>query len=306
MEKDSTDHSDRHPDSLALRRLAVEEGVEQPGNLPYLLIPDSAQTAVLLVHGFTASPWEMRLLAERLNSMGYAVLGVRLPGHGTTPEDLAKRCWEEWYAAVKQGHQILAKEFQYVFAAGMSTGSLLIVALALEVPLQGLILFSPYLRIQHRLAQHAGWLKHLRPYHTAEAKVLKEDPHYYGRRPVAGVHQINRLIRRLRPRLQECKSPVLAFNGENDRTVVIESGRELVEALGSTVKIYQRVGPDVPHILTREWNPCLNEMFDMSLHFISGMEGLVGSGKSSSDKALRSPAGSVPQGQNCRSHNRPA
>ena len=40
--------------------------------------------AVLLIHGFTATPSQMRPLADVLSAEGYAVRGVLLPGHGLT------------------------------------------------------------------------------------------------------------------------------------------------------------------------------------------------------------------------------
>ena len=38
---------------------------------------------VLLVHGFTATPVEVRRLADRLNAQGYTVAGPLMAGHGT-------------------------------------------------------------------------------------------------------------------------------------------------------------------------------------------------------------------------------
>lgn len=43
-----------------------------------------------LIHGFTATPWEMRFLGERLHSAGRSVRAVQLMGHGTSPEDLER------------------------------------------------------------------------------------------------------------------------------------------------------------------------------------------------------------------------
>ena len=59
---------------------------------------------VMLIHGFTGSPPEMRLIADYLNQRGLTVSGPLLPGHGTSIEDLNKRKWQEWT-------QYLGKEF---------------------------------------------------------------------------------------------------------------------------------------------------------------------------------------------------
>ena len=58
---------------------------------------------IVLVHGYTGAPGEMRLLGEYLHQQGLTVLGVRLAGHGTTPQDLNETKWQDWYKAVSDG-----------------------------------------------------------------------------------------------------------------------------------------------------------------------------------------------------------
>jgi len=261
------DRSITDPACLDLRRRAERDGVNCADNLPFLLGPEHAENAVLLVHGFTASPWEMRLVAEYLASHGLAALAVRLPGHGTSPQDLARQRWEEWLEAVHYGCQILRGKHERLFALGMSTGCLLLIADALQNRYDGLILCAPYLRIRHRLAGYAGWLCWLLPYHGKAGTSACQ--HYYDRRPVAGVHQINRLIGFLRPRLGGCTAPTLAFNSEGDRTIVNETGRELIGRLGSRLKTHICYGPEVPHMLVREENRLHLEMFQLIGTFIA-------------------------------------
>jgi carboxylesterase len=233
---------------------ARADGVGHPEHMPFFTAPDGADAAVLLVHGFTATPWEMRPLADTLAARGFACLAVRLPGHGTTPEDLATRRWEEWLATVASGYDLLAADFPRVYGVGLSTGSLLLLALAWQRQLAGLVLLSPYLRVRHRLAPLANWLRYLRPYHHRPLSGAAAR-HYYARRPVAGVHQINRLLRALSPRLGTITVPVLAIHGEGDQVIDIESGRRLVERLGSTIKVYERFGPEAAHVLIDADNP---------------------------------------------------
>ncbi len=265
------DCSETHPDCQSLRRSSLNFGVSNPDNLPFMLSPPGAKTAVLLVHGFTATPWEMRPLAEFLADSGIASLAVCLPGHGTTAEDLAGRRWEEWFSTVLDGYHILSREFQSIYGMGMSTGCLLLLALAKAEPLKGLVLFSPYLRILHWLAPYAGWLRWLHPYQKKEVEAgLRE--RYYNRRPLAGIHQINRLLQTVRCQLPHIVCPVLAFNGGGDQTVDIGSGRQLVDLLGSSVKIHEQYGPAVRHVLTSEENPDRGTMFDQAARFIQELD----------------------------------
>lgn len=263
------DRSDSDAGCNAERELARRDGVSHTANLPFLIGPEDAETAALLVHGFTATPWEMRLVGETLARQGICCMAVRLPGHGTSPKDLATRSWQEWLDTVDRGYRQLATRHANLFGVGMSTGCLVLLAQALATRFDGLVLCSPYLEIKHRLASLAGWIRLVRPYHVKIVDQTSE--YYYHRRPVAGVHQINKLIKDLRPRLDEYRAPVLAFNAEGDETVVIESGRELVERLGSRVKIHQVYGSDVGHVLTREENPHSVQMFALIGEFIKEM-----------------------------------
>ncbi len=261
------DCSDTHPACHALRSNSRDQGVTDPGNLPFMLRPQHATTAALLVHGFTGTPWEMRPLADFLAKAGIASLAVRLPGHGTTPEDLAGRRWQEWLRSVEDGYQVLNGEFTSVFGMGMSTGCLLLLTLAATERFSGLVLFSPYLRILHKLAPCAGWIRWLRPYYlkpSGEEYQIR----YYNRKPVAGIHQINLLVKSLKPRLSEINCPVMAFNAEDDRTVDAKSSFELMRLMNSRVKIHGMYGPDVPHVMTLEGNPCRGSIFAQTAHFV--------------------------------------
>lgn len=268
---DQINSSEQHPGYQDLRRKARNQGVSDRDNLPFMLYPSGAKTAVLLVHGFTATPWEMRPLADFLANAGIASLAVRLPGHGTSPEDLATRRWEEWLDATIEGYRLLSQDFQAIYGMGMSTGCLLLLAMAKAEPLNGLVLFSPYLRMLHKLAPYAGWLRWIQPY---QVKSIDEKlhQHFYNRRPLAGIHQINRLIKTVRSQLPHIVCPVLAFNGEGDQTVDIKSGRKLVDLLGSSVKTHKQYGAEVPHVLTREENPCREAMFAQATRFVQELE----------------------------------
>ncbi|MDH3998837.1 MAG: alpha/beta fold hydrolase [Desulfuromonadales bacterium] len=225
----------------------------------------------MLVHGFTASPHEMRPVAERLAQAGIASYAVRLPGHGATPADLSRRRWQEWLHEVETGYQLLKSDFDTVSGIGMSTGCLLLALLATNHPLQKLVLFSPYLRIRHKLAPLAGWLRWVKPYHGKPTQLA--DPHYYQRRPVAGVHQINLLIKTLKPMLPQVDCPTLAFTAENDKIVDPNSGEELIKRLGSASKEHIRLGPEVGHVMIAPETPGREEIFAKMINFIQESAG---------------------------------
>src|SRR4051812_28032023 len=64
-------------------------------------------TGVLLLHGFTSSPAEVRPLGDFLAAQGYTVYSPLLAGHGTAPEDLRGTTWRDWVASAEAGEEVL-------------------------------------------------------------------------------------------------------------------------------------------------------------------------------------------------------
>lgn len=251
--------------------IARSDGVSNERNLPFLLEPDQPSgRGMLLIHGFSATPQEMRPLAESLYRQGDTVFAVRLPGHGTSASDLAERSCEEWLAAVDRGYQLLAKRGLSVIGLGQSTGALLLLKLALSHPLDALVLLSPFLRLRHRLAPFAGLLHRWVPYHKRPL-APEEQPYYYLERPLKGVHQINRLRRQIRLALPRLTLPSLILTTEGDETIAPGTAIDLFHKLGSQHKEFHAFGQEVPHVLTTSGNPCQQEVFMLIDYFLANL-----------------------------------
>lgn len=237
-------------------------------NQEFRLKPDfPGKPGVLLVHGFTTSPWEMRPLGEILRQAGYPVAAVRLPGHGTTPEDLCPRRFEEWVTATREACERLQQETGSIHTIGISTGALVLLALAENQNFNSMVLLSPFLAMLHHLAPFTGILRHFRKFQTRELPAHLAE-FYYDRRPVNGVYQICRLIRHIRPALPSITVPTLAINALGDRTVKAASGYDLFLRLGSECKEYHLFGPQTGHGLATPDHPSWQSMLDLILRFL--------------------------------------
>ena len=58
----------------------------------------------LALHGFTGNPSSMRGFAEAVAGAGYHVELPRLPGHGTTIEDMLTTGWADWVAEAEAAY----------------------------------------------------------------------------------------------------------------------------------------------------------------------------------------------------------
>jgi carboxylesterase len=99
---------------------------------------------VLLIHGLSGTPTEMKYVGKGLSKAGYTVYGVQLAGHCGTEADLLKTGWQDWVASVDAGYDWLRERVDLVFAGGLSMGALLSLNLAARRPdaCTGLTLFS--------------------------------------------------------------------------------------------------------------------------------------------------------------------
>lgn len=96
---------------------------------------------VLVLHGYTSNPASMRPMAERLASAGFTVELPRLPGHGTSVEDLMDHAWTDFATAALAAFDGLAARCERVAIVGLSLGGGLGAYVAEERPDVAAIVF---------------------------------------------------------------------------------------------------------------------------------------------------------------------
>lgn len=95
---------------------------------------EGGRAGVLLIHGLTGTPAEMRLVGKGLSRAGFSVYGMQLAGHCGSVEDLLKTSWQDWYASVEAAAEKFRHEVDHLFVAGLSMGAVLSLKLAAERP----------------------------------------------------------------------------------------------------------------------------------------------------------------------------
>ena len=134
-----------------------------PGAEPFF--HSGGSTAVLLCHGFTGNPSSMRPWAEYLAAAGLTVSLPRLPGHGTTWQEMAGTRWEDWYAEIDRAYEDLRGQAGEIFVMGLSMGGTLALRLT-ELRgdgVAGLVLVNPSLTDRSLLARLAPVFGHVVP-----------------------------------------------------------------------------------------------------------------------------------------------
>lgn len=215
--------------------------------VPGFTRPGSRPLGCLLIHGFTATPDEVRPLADALAQADFPVRALRLPGHATTVDDLATVGWRDWVAAVDAELSALQTEARWVAVGGVSLGAMLALHAAARSgsPIRALVLAAPPFVLADWRPATLPWLQRL-PGVTRRLAVIPKrhgrdiaDPEArarsrsYDAMPLAAVLGMLELRRMVRGELAHVTQPALLLHGRLDHTVSVRSQEFLRRALGS-------------------------------------------------------------------------
>jgi carboxylesterase len=203
-----------------------------------ILLPGGRDTAVLLFHGLTGTPLEMRSLGEALASDGYTVHIPLLPGRGTRPEDMDRLCWEDWMEAGLRAYDTLAREHRSVVVGGLSAGGTMALDCALRRQPSALLLYAAVLEIAHRGAYLAPYFwRVVRRWPSPPTDMVEpsDDLRCYDPAPVRAMCELINGIKRVRGRLREIRAPALVAHSILDRLVPLSCAEELASQLGGPV-----------------------------------------------------------------------
>ncbi|KAF1074758.1 carboxylesterase [Halodesulfovibrio sp. MK-HDV] len=190
----------------------------------------------LLIHGWTGSPFEMEPLVAPLESEGYVVRNIMLPGHGTTFEDFQTTGWGDWEWAAHKEYEALAAQVDVVFVIGLSMGGTLALHLASKYPVAGVVsLAAPLFLYSLFPWQMKDWrmpftpiIKHIKPVFPLkrrDAEHLRIAP-WVGYDEFVSMQQLHELmkgVKKVRGEVDAISAPVLAIQAPTDKSVPLEN-----------------------------------------------------------------------------------
>ncbi len=213
--------------------------------------------AVLLIHGLTGSPFELKHLARKLNKAGFTVKGPSLAGHGTSLAELKQTRWEDWYGTVRTAVIGMQREYDSVSVAGLCMGALLALCLAHDpecevsaVALLSTTLFYdgwslPWYRFLLPLA-YLPPIKYFysfgerEPYGIKDERMraqvalsLKDSSLAYDTFPSQSLHELFKVIGRVKKILPEVKAPALIIHAVEDDLVSVKNADYVERRIGS-------------------------------------------------------------------------
>ena len=197
------------------------------------------RTAVLVLHGFTGSPRSVRPWAEELSRAGLTVEVPRLPGHGTSWQELNRTRWEDWLAVADAALSRLRADGHDVVVAGLSAGGGLAVRLAQTRPddVRGLALVNPSVRGDDPALLALPVLRWLLPSVGSIGNDIARPgvtEGAYSRTPLHATWSLTRLWRTVQADLALVRAPMIVFVSTVDNVVPRISTTSLVRGASST------------------------------------------------------------------------
>ena len=216
---------------------------------PFFLVPDSPKRiGVVLVHGFLASPAEVRNFGDQLYDLGYVTYGVRLKGHGTSPWDLRDRSWKDWMGSIDKGRAIIEAFVDEYVIVGFSTGGSLGLVSTAERPaaIAGTVAICPPIKFRNRNMRFVPLMhganrivRWLSTYEGVMPFRPNESEHpliNYRNMPLRSLYELKRLASHLNSVLTDIERPVCIIQADDDRVVNPQSATIAYEKTSSSIK----------------------------------------------------------------------
>ncbi|HXW53280.1 MAG TPA: alpha/beta fold hydrolase [Myxococcota bacterium] len=234
---------------------------------------------VLLLHGYTGTPYDVRMVGDFLHRHGFRVVAPRLLGHGTKPSDLYQVKAEDW---IKQVQDVFDDfdPHRPIIVGGLSMGALLSILLAADNSnIRALLMFSPALSLgwladaiimaarfgllsaKSSITKLSGGSDIMDPKAKAKSPCYKE-------MPVAGLVQFDKLRALALERLPQVTCPLFMAFAKNDGAIDA-LGSHRVAVAKTSQPIFSKFYPHSKHVLTLDYDR--DELLKDLWHFLQGL-----------------------------------
>ena len=240
-----------------------DESKDKDFGEPFLLEATNARAGVILSHGYLASPEQVRPLAEYICNQGYSVYALRLPGHGTAPDQMNGVSWQDWLEGLSRAMALLRHQCDTVVAGGFSLGGTLALLLASRQAdtVAGVFGINAPGKLRDRrvplvgaIVRFNGWMRRLglsRRYYSISNEGTESPDINYGVDYLRGIRELRRAMKACYRGLGDVRAPALLLQGDHDPLVDPDGGRLLLQRLGSEDKLLSTM-PFDRHLIIRD------------------------------------------------------
>ncbi len=193
----------------------------------------------LFIHGFTGAPYEVEPLASYIQKKtGWIVKVPTLPGHGVNLS-LKGHTYKEWIAYAEQELLSLMEEVDEVYVIGFSMGGIIASYLAANYKVKKLVLLSAaayYVNPRQIVVDLKEMIKDLMNGNIKDNELFNRYKQKVFQTPLSSTIEFQKLVKNIKPYLQQLNMPVLIIQGECDGIVPVKSAYYLYNNIPSKDK----------------------------------------------------------------------
>ena len=223
--------------------------------------PNNGKKAVLLLHGMTGSPFEMKQYGKNIHKAGFDVFCPCLPGHGKDIQNVKKIKWQDWFNFAEEKYKELKQSYSEVYLGGICMGAVLALAIAeSHKDVSGIIAISTTFFLD---GWTIPWYSFLFPFglHTVLrfyysfpesdpygikneivrrkiSSLMKENTVVLNYIPMTCVYELLKMSRHVRKAINLIKQPVLVIHSNRDDLTSLKSADFVYKNISSEVKDY--------------------------------------------------------------------
>lgn len=219
------------------------------------------KNAVLLFHGLTGSPFEMKKYGNFLYKQGYDVFCYSFPGHGDRIHEIETVTWQDWCEFAQNKYNQLRRNYNKFFVSGLCLGAAMAVYLGEHnSDLTGIAALSTTLFLDGFCIPRAVSLLPvalhtvIRYYYTfpeddcfgvknektrkSLAKVMAKADIGMDNYPLNCVYGLLKLSKNVRKNLKKVTCPILCIHSKYDNLASTKGAKIVINNVSSNIKKY--------------------------------------------------------------------
>ncbi|WP_413378520.1 alpha/beta hydrolase [Alkalihalobacillus sp. 1P02AB] len=213
---------------------------------------EAGDRAVLLLHGFTGTTADVRMLGRYLHSQGYTCHAPLYEGHGVPPEELMKSGPEDWWKSVQEGYDFLKNEgYEEMAVCGLSLGGVFSLKIGYTLPVKGIIPMCAPVKPRTEESIYKGLLTYATEYKKREKKTneeIEEEMTQFKNLPTDTLKELRDLMTDVSEHLDHIYTPTFVVQARKDEMIDPMSAdviHDQIESDEKKLKWYEKSGHSI-------------------------------------------------------------
>lgn len=217
--------------------------------------------AIMLFHGLTGSPFEMKKYGKFLFKEGYDVYCYTLPGHGSMENEIESITWQDWVDFSQEKYDFIRDDYDDFFLSGICFGALISIYLAIHnknvnavISLSATVYLDGWSIPWYNFMMPLGLNTILRYFYTFPerepygiknkivrrkvAKLMSKTTAAMDNFPLSCIYELLKFSKYIQKNIKVLSQPILLIHSIEDDLTSIKSSKFLYDNVSSKIKEY--------------------------------------------------------------------